>query len=124
GMRLPLMARVALSDRMPPNMQRDVALAVWTRAVLLDDAEIANSVTPTVARHFPQYGASWRAYQSAGTPQQKRIEAALLMLRLPGASPWLAAGVGDSFICGGCWVVATRRWWRGGGTWLVADAVP
>src|SRR5262249_33789901 len=34
-MPLPLMARVAQSDRLPPNMQRDVALAVWTRAVLL-----------------------------------------------------------------------------------------
>jgi len=63
-MPLSLMARVAQSDRLPPNMQRDVALAVWTRAVLLDDAEIANSVTPTVARHFPQFGAGWRAYRA------------------------------------------------------------
>src|SRR5262249_34403291 len=29
-MPLPLMARVAQSDRLPPNMQRDVALAGWT----------------------------------------------------------------------------------------------
>jgi len=70
-MPLPMMARVAQSDRLPPNLQRDVALAVWTRAVLLEDAEIANSIAPIVARYFPQYGAGWRAYQSAATPQQK-----------------------------------------------------
>ena len=112
-MPLPLMARVAQSDRLPPNMQRDVALAVWTRAVLLDDAEIANSVTPTVARHFPQYGAGWKAYQSAATPQQKKIEAALLLLRLPGASPWFAAGLGYPYMRDVIGLVATRWWERG-----------
>jgi len=112
-MPLPLMARVAQSERLPPNMQRDVALAVWTRAVLLDDAEIANSVTPTVARHFPQYGAGWRAYQSAATPQQKKIEAALLLLRLPGASPWLASGLGYPYMRDQIGLVATRWWERG-----------
>jgi hypothetical protein len=66
-----LLERVAQSDRLPPHMQRDVALAVRTRAVLLEDAEIGNSVAPIVARHFPQYGGSWRAYQSAATPQQQ-----------------------------------------------------
>jgi hypothetical protein len=92
-MPLPMMARLAQSDRLPPNMQRDVALAVWTRAVLLEDAEIANSLTPIVARYFPQYGAGWKAYQGAATPQQKKTEAALLLLRLPGASPWLGSGL-------------------------------
>jgi len=112
-MPLPLMARVALSDRLPPNMQRDVALAVWTRAVLLDDAEIASSVMPTVARHFPQYGAGWKAYQGAATPQQKKIEAALLLLRLPGASPWLASGLGYPYMRDVIGLVATRWWERG-----------
>ena len=112
---LPLMARVAQSDRLPPNMQRDVALAVWTRAVLLEDADIANSVTPTVARHFPQYGAGWRAYQSAATPQQKKIEAALLLLRLPGASPWLASGLGYPYMRDRIGLVATR-WWEHAGS--------
>jgi len=112
-MPLSLMARVAQSDRLPPNMQRDVALAVWTRAVLLDDAEIANSVTPTVARHFPQFGAGWRAYQSAATPQQKKIEAALLLLRLPGASPWLSSGLGYPYVRDQIGLVATRWWERG-----------
>jgi hypothetical protein len=110
-MPLPMMARVAQSDRLPPNMQRDVALAVWTRAVLLEDAEIANSVAPIVARHFPQFGAGWRAYQSAATPQQKKIEAALL-LRLPGASPWLGSGLGYPYMRDRIGLTATR-WWQG-----------
>src|SRR5262249_19256231 len=112
-MPLPLMAQVAQSDRLPPNMQRDVALAVWTRAVLLDDAEVATALAPIVARHFPQYGAGWKACQSAATPPQKKIEAALLLLRLPGASPWFAAGLGYPYMRDVIGLVATR-WWEHG----------
>jgi len=93
-------------------MQRDVALAVWTRAVLLDDTEIATALAPIVARHFPQYGAGWKAYQSAATLQQKKIEAALLLLRLPGASPWLASGLGYPYMRDVIGLVATRWWSR------------
>ncbi len=109
-MPLPMMARVAQSDRLPPNVQRDAALAVWTRAVLLEDAESANSVTPIVARHFPQFGAGWKAYQSAATPQQKKIEAALLLLRLPGASPSLGSGLDYPYMRDRIGLTATR-WW-------------
>ena len=111
-MPLPLMARVAQSDRLPPNMQSDVALAVWTRAVLLDDTETATALAPIVARHFPQYGAGWKAYQGAATPQQKKIEAALLLLRLPGASPWFASGLGYPYMRDQIGLVATRWWSR------------
>ena len=110
-MPLPMMARAALSDRLPPNMQRDVALAVWTRAVLLEDGEIANSIAPIVARYFPQYRASWKAYQGAATLQQKKLEAALLLLRLPGASPWLASGLGFPYMRDRIGMVGPR-WWE------------
>jgi len=91
---LPMLAHLPQSDRLPSNMQRDLALAVFTRAVLLDEIDIANAIAPIVARYFPQYGAGWKAYQSAATPQQKKLEATLLLLRLPAASPWLASGLG------------------------------
>jgi hypothetical protein len=109
-MPLPMLARVALSERLPPNMQRDVALAVWTRAVLLEDAEVANSVAPVVARYFPQYAAGWGAYRSAATPQQKNLEAALLLLRLPGASPWFASGLGYPYMRDRIGLYGPR-WW-------------
>jgi hypothetical protein len=109
-MPLPMMARIAQSDRLPSNMQRDVALAVWTRAELLEDAEIANSIAPIAARYFPQYGAGWKAYQSATTPQQKKLEAALLLLRLPAASPWLVSGLGYPYIRDRIGLYGPR-WW-------------
>ena len=109
-MPLPMMARAAQSDRLPSNMQRDVALAVWTRAVLLEDAEIANAVAPIVARYFPQFGAGWKAYQGASTPQQKKLESALLLLRLPAASPWLASGLGYPYMRDRIGLYGPR-WW-------------
>src|SRR5262249_2624011 len=108
---LPLMARVAQSDRLPPNMQRDVALAGGTPAGPPDGFGNANSLAPTVAPHFSQNAAGRKAYQGAATPQQKKIEAALLLLRLPGASPWFASGLGYPYMRDVIGLVATR-WWE------------
>ena len=118
-MPLPMMARAALSDRLPPNMQRDVALAVWTRAVLLEDGEIANSIAPIVARYFPQYRASWKAYQGAATLQQKnwkrRCYSSGCPAQVPGSLPGLA-----SLTC------ATVLGWldHAGGSWKIKTHPP
>jgi hypothetical protein len=109
-MPLPMLARIARSDRLPSNMQRDVALAVWTRAVLLEDADIANAVAPIVTRYFPQYGAGWKAYQGATTSEHKKLESALLLLRLPAASPWLASGLGYPYMRDRIGLYGPR-WW-------------
>ena len=109
-MPLPMLARLAQSDRLPSNMQRDLALAVFTRAVLLDEIDTANAIAPIVARHFPQHAAGWKAYQGAATPQQKKLEAALLLLRLPAASPWLAAGLGYPYLRDRIGLYGPR-WW-------------
>ena len=43
-MPLPMMVQVVLAPGLPANIKRDLALAVWTRAVLLDDFSTAKSM--------------------------------------------------------------------------------
>ena len=114
-MPLPMMARVVLAPGLPANIKRDVGLAVWTRAVLLDDAETANLTANAVAPFFPQYSGNWRAYRDAATPAAKKVEAALLLLKLPAARPYVPHGLGYTYKSD----VIGRfgpRWWAAGDT--------
>jgi len=92
-MPLPMMAQVVLAPGLPANIKRDVGLAVWTRAVLLDDADTGNLMANAVAPFFPQLAGSWKAYRAA-TSDAKKVEAALLLLKLPGARPTVPYGLG------------------------------
>jgi hypothetical protein len=93
-MPLPMMAQVVLAPGLPANIRRDVGLAVWTRAVLLSDADTANSMANAVAPFFPELASSWNAYRGAATPDAKKVEAALLLLKLPAAGPYVPEGLG------------------------------
>jgi hypothetical protein len=96
-MPLSMMAKVVLSESLPPHLKRDIALVVWTRAVVLDDTETAQSMAAVLAPFFPQFAEGWRAYRAAGTAESRKAEAALLMLRLPAARPWPDSGMGYLF---------------------------
>lgn len=81
-MPLPMMAQVALISGLPANIKRDLGLAVWTRAVLLDDGATANSTAEAIAPFFVQFADNWKAYRNAGDADHKKFEAALLLLKL------------------------------------------
>ncbi len=96
-MPLPMMAKLASSAALPPHLKRDLALAVWTRAVLLDDGDTAHAMAAVAAPFFPQFADGWRSYRGAGGTEARKAEAALLMLRLPAARPWPDWGPGYMF---------------------------
>ncbi len=96
-MPLPMMAQVVLAPGLPASIKRDVGLAVWTRAALLDDAETAKSMADAVAPFFPQFAEDWKAYRNAGNAELRQFSAAVLLLRLPAARPYPAAGLGYTY---------------------------
>ena len=110
SMPLPMMARVVLAPGLPAHIKRDLALAVWTRAVLLEDADTAKSMTDAVAPFFPQFADNWRTYRNAATAGTRKVEAALLLLKLPAARPYPDSGLG--FIYGRDKIgLYGPRWW-------------
>jgi hypothetical protein len=124
-MPLPMMAKVVSSAALPPHLKRDLALAVWTRAVLLDDGDTAQAMAAVAAPFFPQFADGWRSYRTAGA-EARKVEAALLMLRLPAARPWPDWGLGYIFQSDRIGRFG-RRWWdqndRGSDS-LDADSKP
>jgi hypothetical protein len=93
-MPLALMAQVVRRPGLPANLKRDLALAVWTRAVLLDDVGTALSVETVLAPFFPQFADDWKNYRGASDPEARKANAAILVLKLPAASPWPQSGLG------------------------------
>jgi hypothetical protein len=115
-MPLPMMAKVVLSPGLPANIKRDLALAVFTRAALLDDAETGKLMAEALAGFFPQFADGWRSYRSAGDAPARRVEAALLLLKLPAARPNADFGLGYTF--------KRDMIGRYGPRWWVKDDVP
>jgi hypothetical protein len=93
-MPLPMMAEVVLAPALPANIKRDLGLAVWTRSVLLDDAETGKAMADAIAPFFPQYADNWKSYRGATDTNSRKVEGALLLLKLPAARPYADAGLG------------------------------
>jgi hypothetical protein len=112
-MPLPMMAQVVLAPALPANIKRDIGLAVWTRAVLLDDADTAKSMAEALAPLFPQYADDWRSYRAATTAEARKVEAALILLKLPAARPYPDFGLGYVYKRDKIGLFGPR-WWAAG----------
>jgi hypothetical protein len=75
-------------------MRREVATAVWVRAVLLDDDQTAKAVTPLLQDLAPELKQPLQAYADAKDPVSRRFAAVFLILHFPGLRPYVQAGFG------------------------------
>jgi hypothetical protein len=80
------------SDLVPRNLQADIALAGWVRAILLDDAPAARTLAGRVSQLQPALAAEMRGYLAVRDPAAARFSAIFLMLRGPGLEPGVRAG--------------------------------
>jgi hypothetical protein len=112
-MPLPMMAQVVLAPTLPANIKRDIGLAVWTRAVLLDDTDTAKAMADAIAPFFPQFADDWRSYHAAATAEARKVEAALIVLKLPAARPYPGYGLGYVYQRDRIGLYGPR-WWASG----------
>jgi hypothetical protein len=84
-------AQVARSPKLPKSLQADLLGAVWTKAVLLGNDEVAASVAPDLMRAVPATRPLLATYLAADT-QARRPAALFTLLRLPGLVPQVLAG--------------------------------
>jgi hypothetical protein len=107
---LAVQAKLAANTALPGNMRRDLALAAWTRAVLLGNDDIAKPLAESLAKAFPQYAGDWQRYRDAASAGERKFAAALLLLRFPAAEPWLEDNLGYTYkrdVIGSY----ASRWW-------------
>jgi hypothetical protein len=91
---LALLADSARSEILPRPLRRNVALAAWTKAVLLSQEETARALVPVVAALAPELKAGLDGYAAATTKEERNFAATFFILHTPGLRPYLSAGVG------------------------------
>jgi hypothetical protein len=128
---LTLMARAARDSHLPTHVRRDVALATFARAIVLDRPDIARSLLPAVVQLEPSFATPLQTLRRA-TRQSFSDEGALLLIRSPGLRPFVPAGrsrepgdlatidsLRDNWWCGfggeGVVPYETQYWLRGTG---------
>jgi hypothetical protein len=91
---IPLQALVPLvvNSSWPKQLRFELAMAVWTRAVLLDQPDQARRLTPAMLAGEPGWKPWLSAYDAAATPDDRRVTGLLALMRFPSVRPYLNAG--------------------------------
>jgi hypothetical protein len=84
------------SPALPEYLQKRLALAIWTRAVLLDDDGAARKISPEVVKFAPELSTHWTPYQNALTPLERKRAALFLILKNPILTPIIESGMGKT----------------------------
>ena len=84
-----MLAQAVQSAKLPENLRRETALAAWTRAALLGNADVARQLGPAVETFEPELRPSVQAYNSVSTPAARGFAVALAALRFPGLRPFI-----------------------------------
>jgi len=89
---LPSLIEAAHNPSLPDYLRRQVLLAAWTRAILLNRPELATQIAPEVMKVAPEMVPLLNEYLRAKL--QDRDHAALfLLLKFPNLSPYVPAGL-------------------------------
>ncbi|PYS79618.1 MAG: hypothetical protein DMF70_12685, partial [Acidobacteria bacterium] len=84
----------AARDRAVPSyLQRQMILAAWTRAILLQRDELALRIAPEVIRAAPEMTSVFGPYLQARTPVERNHAALFVLLKFPNLSPFIANGI-------------------------------
>jgi hypothetical protein len=92
GLPLDLLRQGATSEELPPHLRREVALAAWVRSVLVEDSTIGRALASVLAALMPELRADFDAYRAASGQEARNFAAVFLLLKLPGARPYLREG--------------------------------
>jgi tetratricopeptide (TPR) repeat protein len=90
---LRLLAEAAQAKTLPLHLRKQVAIAAWTRAILLNDEPVARELTPVLAEVAPELKTPLDEYASAKSTGEKGFAATFLLLRFPGLRPFVPAGL-------------------------------
>jgi hypothetical protein len=93
---LPLatLAVYARTNALPRQIHFELAQAVWTRAVLLDQPDIARTLTPTLIAGEPGWTQWLNAYDSATNENDRQLAKLLALMRFPSVQPYVESGAG------------------------------
>jgi hypothetical protein len=105
---------------LPPNLQLEVARAVWVRAILLNNPETARAIAPLLGSLAPGLKPYLDGYVAAADETTRSFATAWLLLNNPGMRPSIDYGLGRATAASriddfrdNWWAQATNRPWAG-----------
>ncbi|HYM13806.1 MAG TPA: hypothetical protein VEU62_23910, partial [Bryobacterales bacterium] len=90
---LSLLARAVTAPALPAHLRRDLALAGWVRAELLDDQPVARTLATQLANELPELQPYLAAWLAAKDRPSRQFAAAFLTLKFPATRPYIDTGV-------------------------------
>lgn len=94
---LPALIDVLRSPALPDYLRERIALAIWTRAIVLERQQVADKIAPAILNFAPEMGPFLLPYLRARTAREKERAALFLLLKNPQISPLIADGLPTSF---------------------------
>ncbi|MGI8669068.1 MAG: hypothetical protein ACR2J3_04370 [Aridibacter sp.] len=103
----PLLLEIQKSKYFPEYLQKRLAKAIWTRAILLEKYEIADKILPEFKNDSDEFYELFQTYKNAKTKSEKQHASLFAILKNDELSPYLSSGLGypNSIYSGG------TRWW-------------
>ena len=88
---LQLLAKVTRDPDLPDYLKGRLVLAVWTRAILLNNDDVALKIAPQVVKFAPKMAPVFKEYLEARTVKERREAALWVLLKFPDLSPYLSS---------------------------------
>ncbi len=93
-MPLLVLREAALSEQLPDYLKKFLIAAVWTRAILLGNEQIAREFAPLVSRYAKEFAPSMANYTNAANPIDREAAGLLAILNNPVIQPYVPIGYG------------------------------
>jgi hypothetical protein len=103
-----LLLEAERSPALPDYLRRRFAVAIWTRAVLLEDFATAQKIAPEVIKFAPETEDLMNKFLAAKTPAAKKRAALYLVLKFETLTPYISSGMGTA---GEGFKMFASRWW-------------
>jgi hypothetical protein len=87
---------VMRSPALPEYMHERFAIAIWTRAFLLNDTQTLLKVTPELAKYHPEFEALLAKVSASKTPTARENALMYFVLKNPLLSPYIEDGMGKT----------------------------
>ncbi|MEP6945953.1 MAG: hypothetical protein ABJA02_08555 [Acidobacteriota bacterium] len=104
-----VLLQVELSPALPDYFRPRIAIAIWTRAYLLDDYDTLLKVTPEIAKNQPEFANGLQTIVDAKTTAARQSAALYFIVKNPLFSPYIEDGIGKTDNDFGQW--DSNDWW-------------
>ncbi len=89
-----MLVEIASKPVLPQKIRKDIALAAWVRAVLLENEQAVRNTSAVLSQIAPEMQAQLAGYAAAATPQERKFAASSIILKNPGMKPFIFEGIG------------------------------